>query len=290
MEAAFFETVERVGREGRLQYACWDEGAFRGLCAGPAWTLWQSIREQRGAGEAFAAYMALAREAIGLEYIDVASVTEAPRGEGRAALPNLVAMFWVRLLPRLMCQHAEGDRVALMARLWNLGEGLLREAPWLNRYVTEMASGLDSFAGVEPFLVRVLEPVLKPVPPAQWCGPFVVTVLDPRPLAERFLPGEMHLVAPAVMCVHDRRDERVHVGLLLEHGRKSRFLGVTACLGGGPLASVPTVLVDENWLLIGSREVTMPMLRRCHRHAVSSGGFVVASAVDSQRLWVAESP
>src|SRR2546421_535476 len=84
-------------------------------------------------------------------------------------------------------------------------DGPQREPVWVDRYVLACAGQLRRLADLEPFLVQVLEPALLPAATAHWQGPFQVGVLDGRRLLDEFLPGEMHLAAPAVLCVHDRR-------------------------------------------------------------------------------------
>src|SRR5205823_941782 len=73
------------------------------------------------------------------------------------------------------------------------------------RYVAARAAGLGDLLRLEDFLVRALEPVLSPAPPAAWRGLFAVAVLDLRPLHEDFLPGAMAPPGPTPPQVGDRR-------------------------------------------------------------------------------------
>lgn len=145
--------------------------------------------------------------------------------------------------------------------------------------------------GAAEFLVEALGPALAPAEPAAWSGPFAVAVLDARPVLEDFLPGEMYLAAPRVVCVADRRDPAHHVGLLLGHGGGSRLLGPSPPLSpyveeGPP----PAATVSAGLARVGSHRVELPMLGEAHRVATALAGFVVVSAVDSQRLWIVETP
>lgn len=276
--------LERMEREGPRQHARWEPALYHAFCAGPAAALWDAIGAQPGAEPAFEAYLRLAVEALGEGYIDRADLAPAPGPR------SLLALLWVRLIPHALARVPPAARLEALARLWNLGEGLMREPVWLNRYVAGAAAGLEDLGDVEDFLVRVLEPALTPSEPSAWQGPFAVTVLDARPLADEFLPGELHMAAPAVLCVHDRRTPGVHAGVFLRRGGQSRFMGLTPCLGELRAESgLAGTVFEDGVVRIRGRPVALPHLRRCHRHAVAEAGFLVAAAVDSQRLWVVES-
>ena len=106
---------------------------------------------------------------------------------------------------------------------------------------------------------------------------------------EDFLPGEMHLAAPRVVCVADRRDPDHRLGLLLGHGGQSRWLGPVPAMApydeDGPK---PAAKVSGGEARVGSHQVDLPLLGEAHRVASARAGFVVVSAVDSQRLWIVE--
>jgi hypothetical protein len=140
-------------------------------------------------------------------------------------------------------------------------------------------------------VLRVLEPVLEPSAPASWGGPFGLVVLDTRAAHDPFLPGEMHLAAPAVLCVRDRRNPDVHLNILLRHGAGSRVLGLSPPLGEYPEeVHAPEVRFSDGRVRIGKHRVDVPLLGKPYRVATAGSGFVVASAADSQRLWIVESP
>ena len=179
----------------------------------------------------------------------------------------------------------------LLVKAWNLGEGLLREPGWLDRYVTASATTLGNLEELEAFLVQTLEPVLSTAPAATWKGPFAVTLLDLRPLHEEFLPGEITLAAPAVLRVSDRRRTGTEVGVLLSPGGRSRPLGLMTGLGEyTEPGDRPAVEFHDGLVRVAGAEVAVARLRRCHRHVVARSGFIAACAVDSQRLWIVESP
>ncbi len=104
-------------------------------------------------------------------------------------------------------------------------EGLLGEPAWINQLVLARALELKQVTQLEQFLVDVLDPVLSPAPTAKFSGPFQQVVLDTRPLDEDFLPGEMTLAAPWVLCIHDRR-RPVRLGVLLQKSGRSELIGL----------------------------------------------------------------
>ncbi len=284
------EAAERRGAEGARRFARWDDALYRDLCEGPARRLWKRLAQRPGGAAVLDAYLAFAVEAIGLGYIDRAGF-DALTGEDGGAAPNLIALFWIKKIPRKLARLDPEAQIALLARTWNLGEGLLGEAPWLNRYVTAALHGIDPLADLEAELTRVLEPALAVRAPSAFGGPFAVTTLDASDLDDRFLPGEMHLAAPAVLCVHDRRRPGVSAGVFLRPGGESGFLSLARCLGrSGGEQGVPEVELLANRVRIGDKSVALPLLGRGHLAIAARAGFCVASAVDSQRLWVVESP
>jgi hypothetical protein len=282
MESMFQQAVEATAAEGPRRFAHWDAALFDELSHGPVIALSKTLASQSQAAKVFTAYLRLLQEAIGAGYLYRTSSERAP---------NFLAFCLVRWIPEALGQVPPADQLPLLVKVWNLGEGLLREPAWVDRYVLASAAGPLPLQEIEAFLVRVLEPALAPAAPARWGGPFTVAVLDPRPLHEEFLPGEMHLAAPAVVCVHDRRHPAVHLGVFLRPDRRSRFMGLTPCLGEYPAESgLPAVRLEERRLVVGGQNVDLPFLRFGHRHLLARAGFSVASAVDSQRLWIVETP
>jgi hypothetical protein len=213
------------------------------------------------------------------------------RASAGAAWTSFLERCLVELVPALLPRVGAGARLPLLAEVWNLGEGLGREPSWLDRLTTACAARLQDLADVEGFLVRTLGPVLAPAPPAAWRGPFAVTVLDLRPLHDEFLPGETALAAPTVLRVEDRRGNGIQAGVLLRRGGRSELLGLTEGLGDyAEAGDRPAVEFHDGRAAVAGQAVAVPALRRCHRHAVARAGFVAACAVDSQRLWILESP
>jgi hypothetical protein len=278
-------TLADLRDRGPRSFAGWDAGLFDALADGPAGALALGLGHGPDAAPAVDAYLRLAHEAVGTGLVRQA----APAGAGWT---GFLERCLIDLVPRLLPRVPARDRAGLLVKLWNLGEGLSREPAWLDRYAAARAGGLGDLADAEGFLVRTLAPVMAAPPPAAWSGPFAVTVLDLRPVHEGFLPGEVRLAGPAVLKVEDRRLAGLQTGVLLRPGGKSELLGLTAGLGDYAEAAGPAggVAFADGKATVAGKEVTLPGLRRCHRHAVAASGFVAACAVDSQRLWIVESP
>jgi len=278
------ELIAAVARDGLRKHARWDADLFAELSGGAARAVWQTIQGGAQAKPVFSAYLQLVEEALGAGYLRRDQAGPSPRPA------NFLSLCLVRLIPRSLAGIPEGGQLPWLAKVWNLGEGLLREPAWVDRFVTACASSVEEVTDIEGFLVRTLEPVLTPARPARWEGPFTVTVLDTRPLDDEFLPGDMHLAAPAVLCVHDRRRPESHLGVFLQQERRSRFLGVSPCLGQYPAPEIlPTVKLAKQQMQVGSHTIELPFLHRGRNYAAAGHGFVVVSAADSQRLWVVES-
>jgi hypothetical protein len=289
MSKVFDAAEKRFGALGASRFAKWDAALYRDFVAGPGNWIWWRFKKNPAAAALLDAYLTLAVEAIGLGYIDRRGFDALLRGERGA--PNLIALVWVLKLPRHPFERDAKAEIALLTRLWNAGEGLLGEAPWLNCYVTSALHDLASLDDLEKELIAALEPALTVRAPAAFRGPFAVTTIDATDLDDQFLPGDMHLVAPAVLCVHDRKRAGVAAGVFLRTAGASSFLSLTPCLGERPAdEGIPEVELIESRMRIGEHRVALPLLRHGHRAVASRAGFCVASAVDSQRLWIVETP
>jgi hypothetical protein len=264
-------------------FARWDAELFDAVVAGHAQALRQQLLEQPDAAGVVAAYLQLVQQAIG-----TGAMRQAAAG---ASWTSFLERCLIELVPKLLPGVRPGQRLPLLVTVWNLGEGLLREPAWIDRYVTACAARLENLADLQGFLVRTLDPVLAPAPPAAWQGPFAVTVLDLRTLHEDFLPGTIVLAAPTVLRVEDRRRGGSQAGVLLRRGGRSELLGLIEGLQDhAEVWDRPVVQFQDGQATVAGQTMALPTLRCCHRHAVARGGFIAACAVDSQRLWIVESP
>ncbi|MFO0650806.1 MAG: hypothetical protein U0326_31570 [Polyangiales bacterium] len=259
-----------------------DGALFRTIAEGAAAKLWAHVEGSEGDETLLRSYLRLVVEATGM-----GCLAKDPGGAHR----NLLSLALLDLAPENLAAFPPGVRPHVLAFLWNVGEGLLAEPAWMNRYAAAMCADVTDLNALSYKLEAVLEPVLAPRAPSRWAGPHTVKVLDPRSVRDDFLPGAMHLAAPSVVCLHDRRAPKVHLGVMLDHGGRSAILGMTPCLGGTvPETAIPAVEFTPNAVKIADRAVALPWLRAPRDQLVTATGFVLATAVDSQRLWVIDTP
>ena len=276
-------TFARLREEGPRKFSRWDAAVFDAIATGPAAALAERLAGQPEADTLFAAYLRLVQQGVGSAVVKHA----AP---GPAGWSNFLERLLVEAVPVRLPELAPERRLRALLDVWNLGEGLLREPVWVDRYVNACATTLPRLDGLEGFLVRALGPALTPAPPAAWAGTLKVSVLDLRAALDEFLPGRLFLAAPTVLCVEDRRRPGIQVGVFLRRGQKSEPLGVVSGLVAYPEAGpLPAVQLDDGRAPVGARSVEVPTLRKCHAFAVARAGFVAACAADSQKVWVIES-
>jgi hypothetical protein len=275
--------IAELRADGPRRFSRWDARLFDAVVSGPADVLAEALRGQPDADGVLAGYLRLVQQGVGTGVVKQV----AP---GPAGWSNFLERLLVELVPARLPSVVGAKRLAVLVQVWNLGEGLLREPAWVDRYVNACSATLERLDQLEAFLVHTLEPVLAPPPPASWSGKTRVGVLDLRPVHAEFLPGRLRLAAPTVMCVEDRRRPELQIGVLLRRDRKSEPLGVVPGLGEyaepGPL---PEVSFADGGATVAAHAVPLPTFRRCQSFAVARAGYVVASAPDSQRLWVIES-
>jgi hypothetical protein len=277
------QLIEKFRRDNPRRHAAWNAALFDELVHGPGEILWialnTSLREPEDALHVFESWLNLIQEGISLGYL---------RQAGGGQPSNLLELCLIERIPHEAGPQSKQAYLRHLAVAWNLGEGLAQQPAWINRYVLSRVSELRELNGLEEFLVRVLKPVLAPRAPSTWKGEFRHTVLNPRDVDEDFLPGEMRLIAPVVAAVQDRR-RPITLGVLLEEQGQSRFLGsLTGFEGDYSEGAAPAVALQANGAKVGGRRASLPLLTAPYGWLAARTGFVVASAVDSQRLWVLE--
>jgi hypothetical protein len=278
MDVAAIEQLRRLGEEGPRRFSNWDAPLFAAYCR----TVLPAMRQVLPAGceRTFAGLSALVHQGIGEGYLKSDPASE----------PANFLEFCIRdWLPEVLCVLPEEEHLPLLARVWNLGEGLLHEPEWVDGYVMSRIGELRGQGTPEAILIDILRPLLEPAPAARWEGPYRVTLLSLRQADDEFLPGEMKLAAPTVLVVSDRR-RPVRLGVHLCREGRSMVVGRF-----GPNARFPDEpnAVDVEWergsVRIGDDRVSLAFLAEPFRWAVASAGYVVASASDSQKLWIVES-
>ncbi len=278
MDATALDRLHRLFEEGPRRFSHWNPPLFAAYCRTILPEVWKRL--STGREHTFAALAAMVQQGIGEGYL---------KGDPEAAPENFLEFCIRTWLPDVLDGLPAEDHLPLLARVWNLGEGLMREPEWVNGYVMSRVRELRGDQAPEAILVEILRPLLEPATAALWEPPYRVTLLSLRPVDDEFLPGEMQLAAPTVLVVSDRR-RPVRLGVHLRREGQSLVLGTF-----GPLGAVPDepVAVDVTWkrgrARIGKHTVTLPLLAGAFRWVVARAGYLVASAVDSQKLWIVES-
>jgi hypothetical protein len=171
-----------------------------------------------------------------------------------------------------------------------VGEGLHREPPWKGRLANVLVPDVD-LDRLGEALAATLEPLLVVPRTSSFGGPFALHLLDLREVDDDFLPGAMHAAAASIVCVHDRLRSERHAAVALAARGASRTLGTSPCLSDAPPGTDGAVdaVLGPGKVMVAGREVALAAVSAPQAHLVMASGFVVVSAVDSQRLWVLES-
>ncbi len=282
--------VDHHERDGLRRFSRWDGDAFRAIVFGPGKRLAQHIDGSPGAEQVFLAWLRLVAEAIGLGYVRPGLVVSD--NKLAFAPENLLEFFLLDLIPEKIASSPANTRVALLAKAWNLGEGLLGEPSWLNVCVASAMANVGSLVDIEGRLLRILDTALAPRARSSFQGPYAVRTIDMRDVDGAFLPGRMHFAQPALVCVHDRKRPTLSAGVLLGAKSAPSLAFRSRCLAEKTVADqgLPTVSLTRAGLTVGDTRVPLPHWTLGHAVVTSRAGLVVASALDSQRLWIVESP
>lgn len=212
--------------EGPRRSSLWDADFFGIFCVRALRMMSYALKEAPDREQTLRTAAALMVEATCLGHLSHQTVAYGVS----YAVPdcqNFLAHALLALLPSKIAALSPEQRPKCMIELWNLGEGLLAEPAWINRYVVSQADKLNSLNDLRGFLIDTLKPVLTPAPPATWSGPFKAQRLSTRGSHQDFLPGAIYAASPCVVCVRDRRDDEVELALFLQKGGGSRLLGLT---------------------------------------------------------------
>ncbi|MEK6237970.1 MAG: hypothetical protein N2C14_24930 [Planctomycetales bacterium] len=281
MDADAHMRLNQAREDGARLHASWNAAVFESYCEGPIDALWNGLRENKHQAfpEVWRAYVTLVREGVGCGSLSTLDPDKPS---------NLLELALGKLIPEQVPHEPPETQVRLMAKAWNLGEGILREPGWLNAYAMCRADSLSSLGKLEDHLTDLLTPVLSPQPPSRWTKPVGPKILDARPFDGDFLPGEMHLTAPAVLCVRDRL-RPVQLGVLLQKGGASEIIGpIPESTAYPERFEPPKTKFEPSAAWINRTKVDLPLLGTPRSHVCTEPGFLVVAAEDSQRLWIVE--
>lgn len=229
-------------------------------------------------------YLTLVSEMIGRGYIhDDDSIYDISR-------QNFLAHAFLNLVAWRFRDLSHSQRQDTLVTLWNLGEGILQSPQWIQEIIRSKCHEFYQLDTIEHQLESLLAPAMSQVEPATWEGPFAVSVLDMREVDETFLPGNMYMVSPTVLCVQERRREGEYIGVFLNKNGQSSFIGSTGDLGSPYPSTQPTLHFGDNHVEIDEQHVPLTHFGTCQHHTCSEAGFLVANTRNSQRLWIVESP
>ncbi|NBD09789.1 hypothetical protein FOF48_27670 [Corallococcus sp. Z5C101001] len=195
--AAMSTFVEDLEREARGRFVRWDRALWSAFVQGPVARMGQALAasspDAATGEEVLRAYLRLGAEGIGLGYLYPAS----------AGRQNFFTLAWSDLLPRLLPSLPQPAQAPALARMWNLSENLESAPPWVQRLFCRLGANLSSLENLEDHLHTIANAAMEP--PAEPLGDTAITQwVDLSQEDARFMPGEMHFLAPAVVCVHDR--------------------------------------------------------------------------------------
>lgn len=275
--------LEALAREAAATFTRFPRALFEDLARRYLVPLGAALEGAPDRDAVLASYARLLAEAAGRRYV------RAVPGED-AAPESVLEHLLLRVAPRDLARVAPGRRVARLAEAWNLGEGLRTQPAWLRRTLLRTSHALASLDTLAGDLATLVDDLGKEGPPASWEGPFRVALLDPREHDPDFLPGNLHFPKPSVVCVHDRHDTRRKLGVALLRGGRSTLVDRPPC--GGEDAQFepgPFPVFEVDGVRLGEATVPLPNFGHWFRFATTASGFLLASAVSSQRLWVVES-
>ncbi|NNC06188.1 hypothetical protein HJC10_25470 [Corallococcus exiguus] len=192
---AMSEFVDDLEKEARGRFVRWDRALWSAFLNGPVVRLGRALKDGDAASgeELLRDYMRLGAEGIGLGYMY----------PGSAGRENFFTLAWRELLPRLLPDLRQEEQAPALARVWNLSENLESAPPWVQRLFCRLGSNLSSLEDLEGHLHTIANEAMEP--PTQALGDTSTAQwVDLSQEDSRFMPGEMHFLAPAVVCVHDR--------------------------------------------------------------------------------------
>src|SRR5262249_31955367 len=124
MDAAALDQMRRLGEEGPRRFSNWDAPLFDAYCRMFLPTVFASLPPEESG--AFAGLMAMVQQGIGEGLL---------RGDPADRPANFLEFCIRDWLPCALAELPAEKQMPLLASVWNLGEGLLREPDWVNGYV-----------------------------------------------------------------------------------------------------------------------------------------------------------
>jgi len=285
IDQSLLSIVHPARKSGKQSYARWNDQLFDLYFEEHITPLWDRLerRDPESRPQSIQHYIDLVVTGIGAGYLTTI--------DGPAS--SLMEAFIRDRLPWWFIDSARDRHGKIAQSIWNLAEGARKQGLWIEQYLLACVDEFDNPMRLKDKAVELLDPVIKPRPAARWAGPFSVISLDLRSQVEDFLPGQLTLINPALICITDRRNE-MRIGVLLLPQGESRLVGQMS--GDVTLVHVPipcetSLQWGEGDVQIGSVCIDLPLMG-CSPMAtlVVSSGYLIATADNSQRLWIIDSP
>jgi hypothetical protein len=284
MSDDFDKLITQYREQGPRRFAAWNADVFEAFLEGPVANLSrQLLRTDKDSPDPLIVpnYMRLIYEGIGAGWLSTPDRSVPAATFLDHCLQTLV-LYSIARIP-------QPQRSRVLQQVWNLGEGLAREPQWLNQYAIIRTTWSTSIEHLEKHLAEILAPVLSPAMPSNWQGKYQLTVLNLREKFDTFVPGQMYLAAPALLCISDRMDPSQNVAVLLQKQGRSEVLGAVGQLPQyTEQFEHPVVETHPDQITINSHRMDTPLLSSARQSLCVRSGFVTVTAEDSQRLWLVD--
>ncbi len=281
---AVFALAEELSEAARQNYADWDGDFFLEVWSRSAWGLIRLLEDEPSEEPVVRAVLGALAEAMGRGYVTRYTLSWDASGGPK----NLMSLVFGRLILYGISRIATGERLQLIADLWNLCEGLYQQPGWMDRAVTgTLARTYPDLTQVVPLATECLGELLSPLPNAAWTGVRQTIQLDLSEAADTFLPGEIYRAGPRVVYVQDRRDT-TEVALFLAPEGETRIIGEASHVSALSPGRTPRVEVSGGRVKAGGHEAAINFLREPLGTLALDSGFVLTSTRDSQFVWVTE--
>ncbi|MBI2378586.1 MAG: hypothetical protein HYV07_31595 [Deltaproteobacteria bacterium] len=276
-----FGAVEAVAKASLRRFASFDGELFFEVCAEPALQLQRQLDPSEGA--LMTGYLEMIADGVGAGLLSRLEGPRAPAAPSEAARRAFERVM-LKLVPEQLGSIEPAKRGEALVSTFNILDGAVREGRWLGEWLCARFLGLTELSQLEAVTERELAQ-LEPPRPRRFEPPFRVTCFDPRPIVSDFLPGSLHLAAPHVACIHDRRRS---AGLALCAGAlPSLSSGPTACLGrSGEAPATVQVEAHQRGVVIAGHEISFPLGGL--GELLVGHGYLVVTSESSQRVWLLE--
>jgi hypothetical protein len=200
MPATGVGRVSELEEAARRRFVRWDGKLWERLLDGPARRLAESLAKAGHSPEVCEAvldgYLQLGVEGIGLGYV-------VPEESGAQTVATLL---WTQLIPDGLAALPAAHQAGTLAASWNLAENLEAQPVWIRRVFLRALAALPRLDRLDSLVADVTRRLDTP-PAKRLKETFTCRWVYLPKEDSRFLPGAVHFKAPAVACVHDRREE-----------------------------------------------------------------------------------